>query len=252
MELKYLNENSRFIFNKYKTGVGSYKFILTVFFVFFIIQYSILFFTDLNIPIEKKNKLIMLFLIGELTYLFLFYLITQFLSKKNNIIALMYLHSTIFGMGCMSIVLLFFPAYVLSYFLYPELYLNLILILSFLLFTAIIHVIRINEKKLITDSLSIFSGKKSSKEIVSLDNLAKSKILKYALYIILTIFIISMFQSTRSRHAENGLYYVLQTAIIGNCAILYSDMCYVLLIIKIETKKLIKICKRDNKNPKIK
>ncbi|MFZ7217085.1 hypothetical protein [Avibacterium avium] len=104
----------------------------------------------------------------------------------------------------------------------------------------------IDDDKFFNDSLLVYEKKKKDEGYkLGIENLFAHPILKYIAYALLIFVIILMFKTTKKRHSDKELYYLLYAVSMGTCYILYSEICYLLLIIKIETKKLIKLCKKD-------
>lgn len=252
MGIKYFNRENKYTFNIHGEMPLPLKLAL-LYFLFIILLHIIIFLAvDLNIPDTKKTYLTFYLIAFDFLCIGVYYFVTQYLKRKKYIIALMYLHSTLFGTG-FKVIFMFLPMYIAVFFLHPELYVNISYMLLFLFFIAIGYVIMIDDDKFFNDSLLIHKeNKKSESHVLNIGDLFKNPILKYIAYVLFLFFIFLMFKSSQKRHSNEELYYVLYAVSMGTCYILYSEICYLLLIIKIETKRLIRICKRDNKNSKIK
>ena len=240
MGIKNLNDKEKYIFMLYGKHPLPLRWAASLHLIFNFLNLLIVYFSDLSISKQEKYWLILFVFIFQCLSILFAYGVTQWLVAKGKLVPLMYLHSTFFGLS-IHIAYLFIFVFILIHFRHPELYEKLFFYFLIILGLALFNVTRFDDEKLLQDSISIYSGKsKKGGTVVSIANLFGMPIIKYFTRFLFLVILSTGYKSLLYKHDELGLYYLLLFVSTGIIFHAYAEIFFVLIILKIEFKRLFK------------
>ncbi|PJG84289.1 hypothetical protein CVP05_12095 [Conservatibacter flavescens] len=225
---------NRIIFSKTKDSNPYHMFSMLLVCILFQCIYILL--SDIPVTIGTKIEIIVFFSLLQIFVFLARRIIHNRLNKNGNIKLLLYLQSTCFFMGS-TVVLLAYPFFVtiaLNFELYDRVFYFFLLELSLVFIIAVLYTCKMDPKRILEDSLIYYKNSKGSKFniIYFVPDTAPKGIspIIYTYYISLLYF---CFMAAINRNNNDQETYYLLLSVLSLCSILlYSELCYLLIIIK--------------------